>query len=486
MSIKAKFAKSGFWMALSAGVNNLSSVLVFIALARLLTPEQFGIVAFATIFVDLGRIVVVGGLSETLVQRRDWEESLSSSAFWLNVTMSVFLCLIIAGVAAPISYVYYDRTFALVLAALSLILFLEGLTTVHTAKLMREFRYKAIAARNSVIYLLTGILGVILAWMGWGVWALVVSRLVAVMVAGALIWTTTGWTPKAIFRKRDVGILAPTASHLLGNHLLTQTSPQIVGLMIGAFISPAAVAQYRVGTRVLNLLTSIIIIPLQSAALSAFSRLRDRGQAIAPAYVRVARTASLISCPIFLGSAAIAPDFVHIVFGTQWDQAGYIMTANAFIVGPALVMYFFNAAMTSSGKSALVLKSAAASWAANLMMTVVTIPFGVVKVAWGQSVRPHLTLPFSLWLLNRGIGLKPSELLRAILPAWLSALAMVGILYLMGRTVLSDMTPIERMSIMIAAGGPLYLLGLLLIGRDTLREGWKELGPLLKKPRSTE
>ena len=144
MSIKANFAKSGMWMVTGAIFNNLSSTAIFIVLARLLTPVQFGIVAFATIFIDLSRVLVVAGIPDALIQRKEWDDKVASSAFWTNIAIASLICALIGGIATPISYFVYDATFALVLLALSLALFVEAITAVHTAKLRRDFRYKAI------------------------------------------------------------------------------------------------------------------------------------------------------------------------------------------------------------------------------------------------------------------------------------------------------------------------------------------------------
>jgi len=187
MSIKANFAKSGMWMVTGAIFNNLSSTAIFIVLARLLTPVQFGIVAFATIFIDLSRVLVVAGIPDALIQRKEWDDKVASSAFWTNIAIASLICALIGGIATPISYFVYDATFALVLLALSLALFVEAITAVHTAKLRREFRYKAIASRNMAANVLGGAIGIALAWIGWGVWALVVSRLLSASITHHLV-----------------------------------------------------------------------------------------------------------------------------------------------------------------------------------------------------------------------------------------------------------------------------------------------------------
>jgi PST family polysaccharide transporter len=475
MSIKANFAKSGMWMVTGAIFNNLSSTAIFIVLARLLTPVQFGIVAFATIFIDLSRVLVVAGIPDALIQRKEWDDKVASSAFWTNIAIASLICALIGGIATPISYFVYDATFALVLLALSLALFVEAITAVHTAKLRREFRYKAIASRNMAANVLGGAIGIALAWIGWGVWALVVSRLLSASITSIILWRTSGWQPRLFFRWSDVRSLSGMSSHLLANQLIGQANSQIAGLVIGAAIGPAALAQFRVGTRVLNLMAQLIITPLQAAAMSAFSRLGDEGRPIAPAYVRVTRSCSLLACPIFFGMAAIAPDFTRIIFGPQWHEAGLIMIINSLVVGPSVIMYFFIPALASANRSALSLRFYIVSLVVTGVTALTAIPFGPLAASSTKAIESHVTLPYGLKLTRQGIGLRPIDNLRAIAPAYLAALIMAMIVMAIGYYELGKFQPWQRMPIMVAIGGLIYPAFLALFARQFLRETLGEL-----------
>lgn len=467
-------------MVIGAIFNNLSSMIIFIALARLLTPTQFGIVAFATIFIELSRIFVVAGIPDALVQRQEWDDDVASSAFWTNIGIATMFCVIIGGIAGPVSYIYYDQTFALVLVSLSLALLIEALTTVHTAKLRREFNYKAIASRNMIANVLGGIVGISLAATGWGVWALVISRLVAASLTSFILWRFSGWMPRFRFRWGHVRGMSAMSTHLLGNQLIGQANDQIPGLIIGSVIGPAGLAQFRVGTRILNLMTQLLITPLQTPAMSAFSRLDDENKPIGPAYLRVTRTCSLLACPVFLGAAAVGPDFIHIVFGEKWDDAGWIMALNGLAVGPSVIMYLFTPALASAGRSGLSFRHFIAAFFTSILVAICAIPFGLFAIASGKTIESHLTLPYGLSLLKRGLGVGPFAVLRSIAPAYLAALVMALSVIALGYFVLHTMNPVARMLIMIASGGAIYVAILALTARRFLADNLREFLPLLK------
>lgn len=469
----------------SAVFNNLSSMIIFLALARLLTPTQFGIVAFATIFIELSRILVVAGIPDTLIQRKEWNEEVSSSAFWANIGLSLVFCLIIGLAATFLFYLGYDETFALVLFALSFALVIEALTTVHTAKLRRDFRYKAIAGRNMIANVLGGIIGITLAAIGWGVWSLVISRLLSASLTSIILWRTSGWKPRFAFRFGHVRSFSGTSFHLLTNQLIGQANTQIAGLVIGVAIGPAAVAQFRVGTRILDLMAQLVITPLQAAAMSAFSSLANSGKQIAPAYTRVTRTSSLIACPMFFGAAAVAPDAIRVLFGPQWTDAGMIMVINSLVVGPSVIMYFFVPALAAAGHSALSSRHYFASLIVNTITAMVAVPFGLFVIAAAKTIQSHLTLPYGLRLTKRAINLNALENLRAIAPAYLASILMAGAVAALGHFALRDMTPWSRLPIMAAAGALLYGALLGAFARDFLRDNLAEVTSLFGRFRQS-
>ncbi len=471
-------------MVASAIFNNLSSMIIFIALARLLTPTQFGIVAFATIFIEFSRVLVVAGIPDALIQRKDWDNDVASSAFWTNIGISLGICLIIGVVAAPLSYFGYDETFALVLLALSFALVIEALTTVHTAKLRREFRYKAIASRNMAANILSGVIGVGLAATGWGVWALVLSRLLGALITSAILWRTSGWQPRFVFRWGHVRGLSAISSHLLGNQLIGQANSQVAGLIIGSVIGPAALAQFRVGTRILTLMSQLLITPLQAAAMSAFSRLEEAGKSIAPAYVRVTKSCSLLACPMFLGASAVAPDLVLLLFGPQWRDAGLVMAISGLVVGPSVIMYFFTPALASAGRSGLSFRHFFVALFVNFGVAIAAIPFGLIAIASGKTIESHLTLPYGLSLLRKGIGLRIGAILGAVGPAYIASLVMAAVLIALSLYTLQPLSPFYRLAVMVPLGGIIYFGILGIFARSYLVSNLEELRSILKPRRA--
>jgi O-antigen/teichoic acid export membrane protein len=182
MNLKKSFGKSTLWMSAAASGNSLISFVIFIILSRLLAPEEIGLVAFALIIVELGKILVNAGLPQAIVRHPEWDEGYAATCFYLNLLLAASVTLLVFFIAAPVIAQYYDARAQLLVQVLSIIFLLEGVKAVHEGKLKREFNFRAIAIRTVGGSLFAGIVGVILAIQGYGVWALVWQQLLNQLV----------------------------------------------------------------------------------------------------------------------------------------------------------------------------------------------------------------------------------------------------------------------------------------------------------------
>ncbi len=479
MSVKRKLASSSLWAISASVLNNISTMVVFVALARLLTPVQFGVVAFASVFIEFSRIIVNAGIPDALIQRPDWDEDVASTAFWTNIAIGIVVSAALSLLAIPLSGSYQGQNFGGVLAALSLVLLVEAASSVHTAKLRREFQYKIIARRNVSANLIGGVLGVALAYLGWGVWAMVVSRLIAATISSLFLWQSSGFRPRFHYARADLDEFRTFSTHQLGSGLLGAGNAQAAALIIGSFLGPAAIAQYRVGSRALTMMVSLVISPLQTAAMSAFSRVNEQDGQIATAYLRVTRSCALLTCPVFFGMAATAPDLTRLLFGPRWAVGGTVMIALALVVGPATLNYFQGPALAASGRSGLNFWASLTAFLGNTVAALLTVAYGPVAVAGAYTVRAHLTTPLGLKFVAKGIGVSPMASVRNIAPPYICAAVMAAIVTVARLYVLQGAPTIVRFAVCLALGALIYVVLLVAFARPFLSLNVSEIMPLL-------
>lgn len=478
MSLRRRFAQSSTWMMMGTGAENIVQFVIFAILARLLPLRDLGLVAFTMLFVDISRIFVSGGLSASIVQRRDWDDHVASVCFTYNATMAVVVGTLFAVIGGPLFEHLYGPGTGLIVASLGLVFFIDAIKAVHVAKLRREMRYRSLAVRGSIAGVLAGVLAIAIALKGGGAWSLVVQRLGYQLVLTWLTVRATGWWPKVAVDRKVLGDLMPFGVRVTITRGLEILNLRIPDLLIGFLVGPVGVALYRVGTRALDTMRRIVLFPFQDASFSALSRLRAY-PAIVAAYVRLNRAVATATFPIFFGLTAVAPELTVILFGQKYAASGDIFAVLCLAGIPNTLVLFAGSAFLASGQPRIGNLTNGLLLALNLALIVpLTREIGTVGAAVGNLVAMSVVFPVVIAMLKRRLGLRVGELLGAIAtPAILSG-AMAGAVWAIKLWILPPMRDVVEVTILVTIGVGLYLLLFALWGRDHLRELVSDLVPL--------
>lgn len=457
MSLKRNFGQSSFWMSTAASGNSLISFGIFIVLSRLLAPEEIGLVAFALIVVELGKIVVNAGIAQAIVRHPEWDESYAATSFYLNLLLATLITAAAIFIVAPMVAHYYDPRAELLVQVLAIIFFLEGAKAVHEGKLKRDFNFRAIALRTLVASLVSGIAGVVMATLGYGVWALVAQQLINQWLITIITWHSARWTPGRHFSWQHTGALMGFSTPLMFAQLASNLANKVYEILIGLLIGPAALGFFRVGGRVLFIMQEIVIKPFEQALLPALSRLNDQ-TARAQATLRVMRISAYFTFPIFFGAAAIGPEFVQLAFTDKWAQSGQVMTMLALGIAPMVISAQVNSALTASGYTQQVMILAAIAFVLNCLLGFLVVPYGIVIAAAGFSLRTYLSIIFNMWFFKTLFQVSIQRQLRTIAPTFTAALLMFGLVQAT-KLILPPEWPVGlRLLFLAAEGGVIYFL----------------------------
>ncbi|RZA07307.1 MAG: lipopolysaccharide biosynthesis protein, partial [Moraxellaceae bacterium] len=325
MTLKKQLGRSTAWMSAAATGNSVASFIIFIVLSRLLEPKDIGLVAFALIIVEIGKIIVNAGFPQAIVKHPVWDETFASTCFYLNMVFAISVTLLIFFVGSPLVGRFYEVEAIPILQVLSIIFFIDGIKAVHEGKLKREFNFKVIALRTIFAGVISGMIGIFMAIKGFGVWALVGQQLINQCIITLFTLTSARWTPKWKFSTSDSKSLLRFSSPLMLGQLINNVNSKIFEILIGILVGAAALGFYRVGGRALFILQEIVIKPFDYTLLSAISRINEKA-AQAQATLRVIRMSAYVTFPIFFGAAAIGPEFIIFAFGEKWALSGQVMT----------------------------------------------------------------------------------------------------------------------------------------------------------------
>lgn len=462
MNLKSQLGKSTAWMSLAASGNSAISFVIFIVLSRLLNPDEIGLVAFALIIVELGKIVVTGGFSQAVVQKADWDNNFASTCFYLNLLFSLAVSLIVVLIITPLVNHYYQPEAGPILNVLSIVFFLEGAKAVHEGKLKREFAFKIIAIRTVLAGLIPGAFGIYLAYIGYGVWALVAQQILNQIVVTLLTISTAKWMPSLSFSKSFAREILHFSSPIMFAQLISNLSTKIFELMIGLMIGPAALGFYRVGGRALFILQEIALKPFEYTALSALARVEgatNQGKAT----VRMIRMSAFLTLPLFFGAAAIAPEFIVFAFGAKWEMSGEIMTILSFGIASTVVWIHINSALIAAGKSKMVMTIAALSFIINCGLGFIFVPHGLVIAAWGFTLRSWIVNFMGLYWFNKAFNVSVSAVPKAIAPSLIASLLMFAAIYLANPLFAYSLPPIVNILVLCVMGGLVYTFIMLVI-----------------------
>lgn len=430
MSLRRIATAAAMWGLIQKWGYHTIRLAVFVVLARLLTPESFGLVALAGVFVLFGEMLVDQGFSDAIVQRSKLGPAHRDCAFWASLATGIGLTAICLLTAGSIATAFDQPELAPILRWLSLALLIASLSRTQEALLRRDMAFKRIAVISLVSMASGGVVGLALALAGFGVWSLVWQQLVQRLVQLPLLWWATGWHPRARFSRRHFRSLFPFGINVVGINLLNFINRQADDLLIGYFLGPTALGYYTVGYRLIRMLLDLVPYALMPVAFSTFSRMQGDAARMREGLYEATRILALAMFPVFCGIAVLAPELVSTLFGDRWLPSALVMQVLAPIGLLQSSSLLFSTALKAAGRPGRVLALSSMNALANLIGFAVAVHWGIVAVAAAYTIRGYLFWPVTWWVLDRLLSLSPLRYAQALAPAVSGAAVMVGLLLL--------------------------------------------------------
>ncbi|MEM7435805.1 MAG: lipopolysaccharide biosynthesis protein [Myxococcota bacterium] len=470
--LERRVMKGVFWTVFQAVAGRALSFIVFIVLARLLVPADFGLVAMAGVFIAVLELLVQQGFSVAITQRETLEPAHESTAFWSNMILSVVLAGAFWIAAEPVAQLYRTEALVSVIRWLCPVLPLRALATVHIGLLQRHFRFRALGLLSVFGALVGGVAGISAAFLGWGVYALVVQQVVAGFVYVVSIWGVTRWVPTWTFSFGHLRDLISFSAHIVGAGILDVLNRRSDDLIIGLYLGDVALGLYAVAYRVLLVLNQVLAKPGTLVAFTAFSRFQDDRERVRMGFYESTRAASVISTPVFVGIAWLAPLGLPLVFGDKYVESGAVLQILA-LAGLGQAIFHFNSSVyLSVGRPDIRLKLLAINAAVHVAALLVAVRFGIEAVALAFVLRVYLLLPLDLIALRRLIDLSTKRYFANFVPAFFGSvalsLAVLGVLAL-------PLSPLFKLSLAVVAGALAYALTLFGVAPDLVRGIWSRV-----------
>lgn len=423
MNLKRKTALSLIWCAVRSGIEQGCSFIIFLFLGRMLTPDDFGLVALAASVIEALRLVSSVGLFESIIGIAELDEETADTAFWTSVGTGVVLAGVLILLAGPIARVFHQPLLEDVTKVMSLIIIVSTLGVVHAGRLARDFGHKALAMRALAANLAGGIAALAVIFAGGGMWALVAQRLAAESMQTVATWIALGWIPRVRFSKAAVRRMAGFGVGITIANLVNGLHMRATEAAVGMYLPVGDVGALRIANRLSDLIQQMVFMPANQVTMVAFSKITGDRETLRQGVLHAIRLSGLIAFPCFLGLAAVAPDLVPWMFGAQWAPSVPILQALCLGVAPLTLLYFLPSVQVAVGRSTAYAAFMVFYMITGVLFTIGCAPYGIVMVAIGLTARTWLLTPLALILLKRGAGVKLRSVGLAIAPPFLAAFA---------------------------------------------------------------
>jgi len=299
----------------------LMQFVVALILMRILTPQDFGLVAMVTVITGFVNIFGELGLTAVIVQRQDITDGQKSSVFWATIALGVVLASLTSLCAPIISWFYQKPVLFWMTIIVSSNFIISSFSLVQQALLRKEMAFKALTMRDIISQVCGGITGVVMAILGAGAWALVAQSLVVGLFGAVLIWKYSNWRPRLHFQFTDLRGMIPAGGRITGFNCVNYFGRNADSILIGKFLGAAQLGFYGFAYRIMMLPLQNVSGVISTVFFPAFSKIQKNTQKVAVVYLRLVRAIAMLSYPLMAFVLVMAPEIVSIFFGDKWGAA---------------------------------------------------------------------------------------------------------------------------------------------------------------------
>lgn len=429
-TLKDKTVKGVIWSSIDRFSTQGIRFIFGILIARILSPEDYGVIAMLNIFLAVSQTFIDSGFTNALIRKVDRSEEDFSTVFIFNTIVATALYAILFFTAPLIAKFYNTPILESITKIISLTLVISSLSAVHHAKLSIALEFKSRAKISLISATFTGLLGLWMAYAGYGLWALVVQSLFSTTIRTILLWIVVKWHPKLVFSWHSFKELFSFGSKILASGLLDTLYNNIYTLVIGKLFSSSTLGVYSKASSLAQFPSSNITSILQTVTFPVLSSIQNDDVRLADAYKRFLKLSAFVVFPLMVGLAAVAGPFIRLVLTDKWEGAIYLLQIICF----ALMWYPIHAInlniLQVKGRSDYFLKLEIIKKVQGVLVLVVTVPMGIVAMCYGKVISSLISLIWNTHYTKKLINYGYFAQMKDLLPVLIHSLVMGGIVLL--------------------------------------------------------
>ncbi|MCK9217041.1 MAG: lipopolysaccharide biosynthesis protein [Firmicutes bacterium] len=380
---KTKVLSSFLWKFMERGGTQGIQFIVQIVLARLLLPEDYGIIALVVVFTSIAGVFVQSGLNTALIQKKDADEIDFSSVFYLSLFLACSLYIILFFTAPFIAAFYKMPQITSVFRVLSITLIFGAFNSIQNAIISRKLQFKRLFFSSTGAILISGMVGIFMAYSGFGVWALVAQQIANRFMVMMILWFTVKWRPHLVFSFNRVKSLFSFGWKLLMSGLLNTVYNDLYSLIIGRIYEPAMLGFYNRGQQFPKVIVSNFDGTIQSVMLPVLSSQQDNRIKVKNMMRRGIITSSFVIFPAMIGLIVTAEPVVKLLLTDKWLPSVPFLQIYCVIYMLMPIHTSNLQAINALGRSDIFLKLEIIKKVLGLIILIITVQYGVYAIAFG-------------------------------------------------------------------------------------------------------
>lgn len=470
------------WTAISSISMQVVRLVVQIILARLLMPEDFGVVAVAIVVINFLDIVMDLGTGVAIIQRKDLPPPLASAIFVVNAGIGVALFVLTVGAASSIARLFGTPQATSVIQVMAFALIITSLSRTQYAMLKRRMAFRSFAFVEIGGAVANAAVSIPLAVLGAGAWALVFGHLSAVLVSALIAYRVSGWLPTRPIDLRALREIASFSLNVVGYQLTRFALMNADKLVIGRFLGAAPLGVYAIAERFMKYPVMMLAQGVIDVLTPALSRTQDDREALARGALRAFGAVALITFPLMFGLATVAYDFTIVVLSARWLEAAPLIR----ILGPTgailALIYVAQVILVALGRAEVLFRLTVAGGAANVAAYLIGVQWGLNGLAIAYAISVVLVAVPSIWIPLHLAGIHASRFAAVMAPYAVATIGLVIAAAVAGRAI-GDVGELARLVSGVAAGAVAYGAALLALRPPALLDVARLVGLDRRLPR---
>ena len=432
-AITSKVIKGLFWKLMENGGAQGIQFLVSIILARLLSPEEYGVVGVILILVAIGNVLVQNGFSIALIQKKEADDRDFSSVFYFNMGVSSVLYVVLFLLAPWIGAFYTNPEMAAMIRLLAVVLFPGGVISIQNAYVSRKLEFKGLFISSFLASIISGGVSIFMACTGWGVWALVWQQITYYFFYMGILFLTVRWKPRLLFSLLRIKAMLAFGWKLLCASLLDTIYNNIYGLVIGKIYSKGMLGNYNRGEQFPRLVVNNLASAIQSVMLPVLSASQDEPEKMKGMLRRAIMVSSYLILPMMAGMIAVARPMVLLLLGEQWLPCVPFLQLMCIAYSFWPIHIANLQALNAMGHSEIFLKLELLKKAVGIGVLIIGIRYHALVLVALKAGADFLCTFINAWPNKQLLNYSILEQWKDIIPAMAASALMAGAVWAVGQ-----------------------------------------------------